>query len=71
MTPGSARANALAEAHRAGIGQFYDCDHAMQVNVAESYVADHRFRAHYVKLSPGLAPWLRDVVVANAEQQDE
>lgn len=70
VTPGSERANTLAETHRARVAEFYDCDHAMQVNLAESYVADERFRAHYDELSPGLAQWLRDVIVANAERHD-
>ncbi|WP_070380091.1 MerR family transcriptional regulator [Rhodococcus sp. WMMA185] len=66
VEPGSDRANALAEEHRAGVSKFYDCDHTMQVNLAEMYVADARFRQHYEKVAPGLAQYVRDVIVANA-----
>ncbi|MBV6757805.1 MULTISPECIES: MerR family transcriptional regulator [Rhodococcus] len=69
VEPGSDRANALAEQHRAGIERFYDCDHAMQVNLAEMYLADDRFRRHYDDVAPGLAQYVRDVIVANAEKQ--
>ena len=69
VEPGSDRANALAEEHRAGIAKFYDCDHPMQVNLAEMYVADDRFRQHYDDIAPGLAQFVRDIIVANAEQQ--
>ncbi|MET0315573.1 MAG: MerR family transcriptional regulator [Rhodococcus fascians] len=69
VQPGSLEANALAEEHRAGIARFYDCDHTMQVNVAETYVSDDRMRAYYDDVAPGLAQFVRDIVVANAEQQ--
>jgi DNA-binding transcriptional MerR regulator len=69
VEPGSDRANALAEEHRAGIAKFYDCDHPMQVNLVEMYVADDRFRQHYDDIAPGLAQFVRDIIVANAEQQ--
>jgi len=67
VTPGSAAANALAEQHRASIARFYDCDHTMQCHLAEMYVTDERYRAHYDDLAPGLAQWLRDVIVANSQ----
>ncbi|MEV0947049.1 MerR family transcriptional regulator [Rhodococcus sp. NPDC049939] len=69
VEPGSDRANALAEEHRAWVSKFYDCDHMMQVNVAEMYVADDRFRRHYEEVAPGLAQYVRDVIVANAQRQ--
>ncbi|WP_019202359.1 MerR family transcriptional regulator [Tsukamurella sp. 1534] len=67
VAPGSEEANALAERHRTAIETYYDCDHAMQVNLAEMYVADPRFAKHYDDIAPGLAQWLRDAIVANAE----
>ncbi|WAC57889.1 MerR family transcriptional regulator [Gordonia sp. SL306] len=69
VAPGSPEANALAEEHRAGINQFYDCGHEMHVNLANMYVADPRFTKHYDDVAPGLAHYVRDVIVANAEQQ--
>lgn len=66
VTPGTAEANSLAEEHRAQIGRFYDCDHDMQVCLADMYVADPRFTAHYDEQAPGLAVYLREVIHANA-----
>ncbi|WP_336671265.1 MerR family transcriptional regulator [Tsukamurella sp. USMM236] len=69
VAPGSPEANELAERHRAGIDRWYDCDHAMQVCVAQMYVTDHRFMKHYEDIAPGLAQYVVDIVTANAEQQ--
>ncbi|MEE3852149.1 MerR family transcriptional regulator [Gordonia sp. LSe1-13] len=69
VAAGSPEANALAEEHRASINRFYDCGHEMQVNLAEMYVADPRFTAHYDERAEGLAQYLHDVIVANAEQR--
>lgn len=69
VQPGSDAADALAERHREQIAVHYDCDHAMQVTIAGMYTGDERFRAHYDELAPGLAQWLHDAIVANAEHQ--
>jgi DNA-binding transcriptional MerR regulator len=66
--PGSPEANEIAEAHRAGINTFYDCDYAMQRNLADMYLADERFTKTYEDLAPGLAQWVHDVIHANADQ---
>ena len=68
VTPGSAEADALAEEHRAQIGRFYDCSHEMHVGLADMYVSDPRFTAHYDEQAPGLAVYLREVIRANAEK---
>ncbi|MDH3021376.1 MULTISPECIES: MerR family transcriptional regulator [Gordonia] len=69
LTPGSAEADALAEEHRAQISRFYDCTHEMHVGLADMYVADPRFTAHYDEQAPGLAVYLREVIRANAEKR--
>lgn len=57
----------LAETHRQHISRwFYDCSHQMQVGLAEMYVADPRFTAHYDDQAPGLAQYVHDAIVANA-----
>lgn len=66
VRPGSKQANALAEAHRRSIEVHYDCTPQMQLCLTEMYVADDRFRAYYDGAEPGLAQWLRDVVIAYA-----
>ena len=66
VLPGSGRANALAEQHRASMGAYFDCTHSMQVCLARSYTEDPGFRSFYDDLERGLAEWLRDVVDANA-----
>lgn len=65
VQPGSPRANALAEKHRASLGWF-DVTHAKQVLLARGYVCDPRFKQHYEQVAPGLAAWLKEVVEANA-----
>ncbi|MGB3771651.1 MAG: MerR family transcriptional regulator [Rhodococcus sp. (in: high G+C Gram-positive bacteria)] len=66
VTPGSSEANVLAERHRASIARYYDCDHAMHVNVVSMYISDERFQRHYDDRAEGLAAWIVDVVGANA-----
>lgn len=66
VPPGSERAGALAERHRASVGVYFDCTHSMHVCLARTYVDDPGFRAFYDGIEPGLAVWLRDAVDANA-----
>lgn len=62
-----ARAKAVAEVHRQHIDRwFYPCSHEMQVGLAEMYLADPRFTAHYDDRSPGLAVYVHDAITANA-----
>jgi DNA-binding transcriptional MerR regulator len=68
----SEHARALAEDNRRFISRwFYDCSHAMQRNLAEMYIADERFRATYDTVAPGLAQYVHDAIVANANAHDE
>jgi len=65
----SPEAMALAERHRRHIdGWFYPCSHQMQVGLAEMYVADDRFRAHYDDRQEGLAQFVHDAIEANARR---
>lgn len=59
----------LAERHRLGIdANFYPCSHEMQAGLAEMYVADPRFAAHYDDREPGLARYVHDAILANAKR---
>ncbi len=61
-------AQAAAEALRLHIDRwFYPCSRVMHRSLAEMYVNDHRFRAHYEAREPGLAQYVHDAIVANAE----
>lgn len=61
------RARAAAERHRLHIDTwFYPCSSEMHVGLADMYVADPRFTAHYDDRAPGLAEYVRDAVYANA-----
>ena len=40
----------------------------MHRNLGEMYVADERFAKTYNDVAPGLAVWLRDAIVANADR---
>jgi DNA-binding transcriptional MerR regulator len=63
----SERAKAAAEAHRQHIDRcFYPCSYETQAGLADMYVADPRFAAHYEEAHAGLAAYLRDAIIANA-----
>jgi len=58
-----------AEAHRRHIDEaFYPCSHAMHRGLADMYLADPRFTAHYDDQAPGLAQYVHDAVHANADR---
>lgn len=63
----SAEAKAAAERHRLQIDTwFYPCSYEMQTGLAEMYIMDERFTAHYDKRATGLAQYVRDAIIANA-----
>ena len=69
--PDSEEGMALAEEHRQAItASFYDCSYAIHRGLAGMYVADPRFTATYDKVRPGLAQWLHDAVIANADRAE-
>jgi DNA-binding transcriptional MerR regulator len=62
----SARAMDLAEAHRQFISRwFYECGYDVHRGLAEMYVADERFTRYYDDAEPGLALFVRDIVLAS------
>jgi DNA-binding transcriptional MerR regulator len=70
VAPESDRAMALAEQHREHISRwFYECSDEIHRGLGEMYVADPRFTAFYDRMSPGLATYLRDAIVANAARR--
>ncbi|MGN9805154.1 MerR family transcriptional regulator [Micromonospora sp. L32] len=63
----SPAAMALAEEHRQLISRwFYDCSYEIHTGLAEMYVADPRFTAHYEAIAPGMAAYLNEAIHANA-----
>lgn len=59
---------AFVHAHRAHIhDNFYDCSPQMQRSLAEMYVADARFAAHYDDREPGLARYVHDAIHAHTQ----
>jgi DNA-binding transcriptional MerR regulator len=61
----------LAEAHRQHISSyFYDCGYAVHRGLAEMYLADPRFTATYDEVEPGLARYVHDAIVANADRRE-
>lgn len=66
IDPASTEAGALAERHRAAMGAYFDCTHAMHVCLGRMYVGDPGFTAYYEALRPGLTQWLREAIDANA-----
>ena len=58
-----------AEAHRQNITKwFYDCSPGMHRALAQMYVEDERFTAHYEDHAEGLAQFVHDAVTANADR---
>ncbi|XTZ18473.1 MerR family transcriptional regulator [Micromonospora echinospora] len=57
----------LAEEHRAHISRwFYECSYEIQTGLADMYLADPRFTAHYEQIRPGLTAYLSEAIHANA-----
>jgi MerR family transcriptional regulator, thiopeptide resistance regulator len=64
------RARAVAERHRQHISQwFYDCSPQMHGCIGEMIVADRRFAHDYEQRVEGLAAYVRDAFVSNAQDQ--
>jgi DNA-binding transcriptional MerR regulator len=64
------QATELAEAHRTHISRwFYDCSYAMHARLAELYISDPRFRENYEGRAAGLAGYVHDAIVANAQRR--
>jgi hypothetical protein len=61
----------LAEQHREFLCRwFYDCDYEKHRGLADTYVADERFTATFDVVATGLAAYVRDATVANAEAHE-
>lgn len=57
----------LAEEHRQIISRwFYECSYEIHTGLADMYLADERFTAHYENVAPGLAGYLHEAIHANA-----
>lgn len=70
--PTSNTAMELAEAHRRHISHwFYECPYPQHRALAEMYIADPRFTKTYDDVAPGLARYIHDAIVANADRQGE
>ena len=67
----STEAMAAAEAHRQQISRnFYDCGYDIHRGLAQMYLADERFTKTYEDLAPGLAQYVHDAILANADRAD-
>lgn len=68
-SPDGEEARAGAEAMRRHIDRwFYPCSAEMHVGLADMYVADARFRAHYDDRAQGLADFVARAIRSNAER---
>jgi len=68
---GGPDATDLAERHRQHISRyFYDCGYAMHRGLADMYVTDPRFTASYDGVEPGLARYVHDAILANADRRE-
>ena len=68
----SEEAMAAAEAHRQHISRwFYECTYEIHRGLTEMYVSDERFRSHYGTQTPGLADFIREAALANADRAEK
>ncbi len=71
MPPDGAEAMAAAEEHRAQITRnFYDCGYPIHRGLAAMYLEDPRFTQHYEDIAPGLAQYVHDALIANADRAE-
>lgn len=69
--PDSPESKAAAEDARCHIDRwYYPCTPAMHAALAEMYVSDPRFRAHYEDRSEGLAEFVAEAIRANSATPD-
>ncbi|TJZ42780.1 MerR family transcriptional regulator [Streptomyces piniterrae] len=67
--PESEAAMDVAEAHRQGICRnMYECGHELHTCLGEMFVTDHRYTENIDKAKPGLAVYMREAILANAER---
>jgi len=60
----------LAEEHRQAISRnFYECSPQMHRALGDLYISDARFTATIDAAGEGLAAWLREAIIANAERR--
>ena len=72
LTPDSEEAMAAVEAHREHISRwFYECTYEIHRGLTEMYVSDERFRSHYDTQTPGLAAYIREAALANADRAEK
>ena len=65
----SGRWNSLSATAPTSDRWFYECSaDAHRRDFGELYVADARFTEHFEKVARGLAEFVRDAIVANAER---
>jgi DNA-binding transcriptional MerR regulator len=61
----------LAERHRQFIStHFYECSYSMHRGLAEMYLTDPRFIQMYDSVASGLAQYVHDAIVANADRAE-
>jgi hypothetical protein len=69
LAPNSEMAMAGAEAHRQAITDYwYDCNFEIHKGLATMYLADPRFTSHYESQKAGLAKYIHDAIIANANK---
>ena len=67
--PKSPEVQKLIARHYANLRRFYEPSLEMYRGLAEMYVSDPRFTAHYEKYAPGLAKFMRDAMIVYCDKQ--
>jgi len=72
LAPDSEEAMAAVEVHRQHISRwFYECSYEIHRGLTEMYVSDERFRSHYDTQTPGLAAFIKEAALANANRVEK
>lgn len=70
--PSSTQAKDAAKAHQDAITNwYYDCSDEIHVGLAEMYLLDERFKAHYENIHEGLAQYVHDAIIENSTSKRE
>lgn len=71
-SPADPAVQTLVERHRRLItDRFYDCTLEIYRGLAEMYVADDRFAAHYEAIRPGMAGFMRAAMLAYCDEAEK
>lgn len=70
LDPKSEQAQKLIAQHYAGLRAFYEPNLEIYRGLANTYIADERFKAHYENVAKGLAEFMHDTMIVYCNEQE-